>query len=364
VIFKIIYLILFCSPTILVIIDFIKYLIKGSRLSDPITSKILDAIFIFILPLLYLIVDEKVNDCCGETATFSPNHRLTIYVFILLSVFSFFYSKYKKNILSPVLEVILNSMLLIGIVLNIFISKQLNSPLALAVNVPIIILFIFVLIENQKKLVEYLKTNEIGYNNFLEKISWKILESKPIKKIPLLFLACLPIITIITAMLILFGQKPDSIIRVFTDTYKHGFSQLDHLCIDAKCGGHYLCSIAANGHKKVVKPERLGVRNGNIIICNRQLLISNAFEELIEEKLPFFHKYIRTQYNKVGVVVHRYYDIFNIKIISDFIYFLMKPLELFFLLTLYIFDQKPENRIAKQYLKREEREIIDIKMKI
>ena len=46
----------------------------------------------------------------------------------------------------------------------------------------------------------------------------------------------------------------------------------------------------------------------------------------------------------------QYYSIFNNKYISDLIYIGMKPLELLFLLTLYTFDKKPENRIAKQYL--------------
>ena len=34
----------------------------------------------------------------------------------------------------------------------------------------------------------------------------------------------------------------------------------------------------------------------------------------------------------------------------------MKPLELIFLLTLYTFDNKPENRIAKQYLSKVDRQ--------
>ncbi len=32
------------------------------------------------------------------------------------------------------------------------------------------------------------------------------------------------------------------------------------------------------------------------------------------------------------------------------IYYLMKPLEIFFLIILYTLDKKPENRIASQYL--------------
>ena len=54
------------------------------------------------------------------------------------------------------------------------------------------------------------------------------------------------------------------------------------------CGGHYLCSVAAKGHTQIVKPERFGVRNGGRIICNRQLLISNAFEDFDAGNVSIF----------------------------------------------------------------------------
>lgn len=164
---------------------------------------------------------------------------------------------------------------------------------------------------------------------------------------------------VVVILPILFGQKPDSLIRAFTDTYQHGFSQLDHLCENVQCGGHFLCSVGANGHPKIVKPIRYGERNGRKIICTRQLLISNAFEELVQEKCPLVHKMIRHNYNKVGRLIHRYYGIFNNKYISDLVYICMKPLELLFLLILYTFDKKPENRIAKQYLAKSDLEAIN-----
>ena len=108
-----------------------------------------------------------------------------------------------------------------------------------------------------------------------------------------------------------------------------------------------------------MKPIRFGERNGRKIICNRQLLISNAFEDLIKEKFPGTHKHIRNNYNKVGVFVNRFYFIFHIKIIADIVYIMMKPLEWIFLLILYTFDKKPENRIAMQYLKKADRERVD-----
>jgi len=131
------------------------------------------------------------------------------------------------------------------------------------------------------------------------------------------------------------------------------------MCENVNCGGHFLCSVGANGHKSIVKPIRYGERNGGKIVCNRQLLISNAFEDLLKEKFPNLHKMIRQKYNKVGSFIHNYYYIFELKIISDIVYILMKPLECFFLITLYIFDQKPENRINKQYLNKNDRQQID-----
>lgn len=197
---------------------------------------------------------------------------------------------------------------------------------------------------------EYYATMESVPISYWERLAVQVLNANIFLKFPALFLLFIPLLTIVTAVLLIFGQKPDSMIRAFTDTYKHGFSMLGYECENVACGGHYLCSVAANGHKNIVNPVRYGMRNGHRIICNRQLLVSNAFEELVAEKAPKLHHFIRRKYNRVGDFVHAYYHVFNIKWVSDVVYIVMKPLEWFFLLVLYTFDQKPENRIARQYL--------------
>ena len=101
-----------------------------------------------------------------------------------------------------------------------------------------------------------------------------------------------------------------------------------------------------------MKPQRIGYRNGNLIICTRQLLISNAFEDLIETKFPKIHRFIRKNYNHVGSFIHKYYGVFEIKWFSDLIYWMMKPAEWVFLVTLYLFDHEPESRIERQYVKK------------
>ena len=110
--------------------------------------------------------------------------------------------------------------------------------------------------------------------------------------------------------------------------------------------GHYLCTVAAGGHRKVVKPLRYGTRLGETIIVNRQLCVANAFEELIHEKLPRFHKAVRTGYDKYGYPVSKH---ITTPLRADIVYFVIKPLEWIFIFALYLFDKDPEKRISRQY---------------
>ncbi|WP_338792674.1 DUF6688 family protein [Bernardetia sp. MNP-M8] len=343
---------------LLVCIEFLIYLFINKRVFNKNLEKTIDVLVIVGLPFLYFILLEKsTNDCCSESATFSPEHRLTIYALMGISILAGIYSIFKQKILSPVLEVFVNATLLLGFVLNIFVAIQVKE-IAILGNLPISIVFVFQLIKSQNQFLEsnFIQLSEVQkLTNPIEKMAWRILRLEPILKYPILLILALPILVIIVCFLLLFGQKPDSIIRAFTDTYKHSFSQLDYMCDNVNYGGHFLCSVAANGHSDVVKPVRYGERGGNKIICNRQLLVANAFEELLEENFPKLHHLIRRNYNKVGNVVHKYYSIFNNKFVADSVYFLMKPLELIFIIMLYTFDRKPENRIAKQYLNKNDR---------
>lgn len=160
------------------------------------------------------------------------------------------------------------------------------------------------------------------------------------------FILTIPLLLIIIAVLLLFGQQPDSIVKQFTETAEWTLSQKippPRLEYD----GHYLCTVAACGDEKVVKPIRAGKRHGRLIVVNRQLLVANAFEDLIAEKTPRLHKVIRKTYDKIGLPVSKY---INTKARSNIVYFVMKPLEWLFLLVLYAFDTNPENRIHRQYL--------------
>ena len=173
----------------------------------------------------------------------------------------------------------------------------------------------------------------------------KLLEKSTLWPV-LAFLFMIPLLGILIAILVLFGQAPDAVIRAFTQTSDWNLSQRvasQNVMYDE----HYLCTVAAGGHEKVVKPIRLGKRHGHEVIVNRQLCIANAFEQILEERTPRFHKVVRHFYDTCGFPVAK---LIRSRYVADLVYFLMKPLEWFFLIVLYLTDAKPENRIAVQYL--------------
>jgi hypothetical protein len=159
------------------------------------------------------------------------------------------------------------------------------------------------------------------------------------------FLLMWPLLGILVALLLLFGQAPDSAIKAWTETAEWNLSNRvapQNIYYDE----HYLCTVAAGGHKKVVRPLRLGTRHGHEVIVNRQLCIANAFEQILEDYTPRFHRLVRHIYDTYGFPVAK---LIHSKYTADVVYFIMKPLEWIFLLVLYLVDVHPENRIALQY---------------
>lgn len=160
------------------------------------------------------------------------------------------------------------------------------------------------------------------------------------------FIVMLPLLGIFIAILTLFGQQPDAFVRAWTETSDWQLSQKiapQNVYRDE----HYLCTVAAGGHRRVVHPIRMGERRGHRIVVNRQLCIANAFEQLLEERTPRFHRALRNFYDTYGFPIAR---LIHSRFVADIVYFIMKPLEWLFLIVLYCCDVKPENRIAVQYL--------------
>ena len=156
----------------------------------------------------------------------------------------------------------------------------------------------------------------------------------------------IPLLGVVISILVLFGQAPDAAIKAFTETANYTFSTKippQNVFYDE----HYLCTVAAGGHRKIVKPIRMGKRHGHDVVVNRQLMIANAFEQILEEKVPRLHRKIRNFYDKYGFPVAR---LIKTKLAADIVWFVMKPLEWMFLIVIYLTDVNPEDRIARQYL--------------
>jgi hypothetical protein len=134
--------------------------------------------------------------------------------------------------------------------------------------------------------------------------------------------------------------------RVVTRTCSAPFSlEAVELLHQRHC--HYLCTVAARGHARLVCPERYGVRRGARIVVNRQLCVANAFEDLLHTRWPRLAHFLRQTYDYWGLPVSRW---IRSPWAADLLYLAMKPLEWAFYVTLLLLDPEcPEDRIGRMY---------------
>ena len=274
----------------------------------------------------------------------------TVVAILVLGVISYILIRNKKLDLPPLVIVGAMSGILICSVYMIIFIVQIAKNFGIF-GIPYLILFpinyILCSIRAEMEIMKCYKEQ----NRMLKQYDNKILNKcnqilNDIDTWPILsVIFAIPLIAILICILVLFGQRPDEAIRAFLETSDWTLSTKispPSVTYDA----HYLCTVSLRGHKEIVKPTRMGIRRGEKIVVNRQLCIANAFEQLIEEKTPKFHHFIRYIYDKYGYPISKH---INTAWQADITYFIMKPLEWIFLFVLYLFDKNPENRIATQY---------------
>ncbi|KXT74810.1 hypothetical protein STRDD10_00650 [Streptococcus sp. DD10] len=298
--------------------------------------------------IIFLVKDMTFYDW-NETLINSQKHGLiwtgsypTFFTLDFLCLLALIVYSYRDaNSLSPLLNVLCIGGILTGAILLIVFDIQLQvfGCHTLFLLVYSIQLLRIRMREWQEKREEFVYDNQLlQYLHQWLNHSWNW---------PWLgLLLALPTLAVIVMFLMLFGQQPDSIIKAWTNTADWTFSDKippQNLVVDE----HYLCTVAAGGHEKLVKPQRMGGRHGHPVIVNRQLCIANAFEQVLEEKFPRCHYFVRSLYDRYGYPFAQH---IKNKWLMDAIYLIMKPLEWFFLLVLYIVDRQPENRIAMQYI--------------
>ena len=330
---------------------------KKGEIKVEVTTMIIGSLFMFIFLASGLtnITYKDWNESIFYFQIHTPiatEMTLTICIFILVAILGYLVLRFAKiNNLSPLVLVLAMSALYIGVIVAGFLICQvfkISTVNLLLILFPLNVIVIFIKVIKDviiKWNAEYKDNKRVLKDNKLINLCNKILNNA--LNWPWLALVFMvPLLGILIGVLAVFGQAPDSVIKAFTETSEWNLStKLPAQSLESN--GHYLCTVAAGGHKEIVKPIRLGRRGGKYIVVNRQLCIANAFEQIIEEKTPKFHYVVRSFYDKYGYPVAKH---INSKYTADFVYFLMKPLEWIFLIVIYLFDNKPENRIAIQYL--------------
>ncbi len=333
--------------------------------NKPVLEKVSAVITILLGGFMYLILIAGIYSLSGEW--YEPIYEFEYHYFIsgkyafsiiipaFLGLIAYFWLLFtgsgKKP---PLVEASAVALVLILNIINIAVAIQIGKNVE--ESFPVTLLF-YVYHFNivtlsvravTKRLKEHLKNyeereEEIDRHGNISKVY------RPLKVIcryafPVL-IALFVIICIFEIIFLLTSQGLDAPVKAFTDTADWTFSkQIPPPPLEYD--GHYLCTVAAGGHERIVKPQRLGRRRGAIIVVNRQLSIANAFEEMIQERHPEFHRRIRHFYDTHGYPLSR---LITTRTRADIVYFLMKPLEWIFLIYLYLTDPRPEVRINRQY---------------
>ena len=273
----------------------------------------------------------------------APDSYLTILTIVLVALLGYLMIRFiPVEKLSPLLSALGIAALYLGIGICVLWCIQTGEDFFL-ILFPLNIILIFI-----KTICIFVNKKSLSLQNGTTTTKFKKLSVLLDKatKLPLAALIfVVPLLGVIIIVLMLFGQEPDSILKAWTETADWTMSQKippQNIPADS----HYLCTVAAGGHRRVVKPIRTGIRHGHRVVVNRQLCVANAFEQVLEEKLPKLHKVVRRIYDNTGYPISKH---IRSKYTADVIYYLMKPLEWIFLIVLYTVDVKPENRIALQY---------------
>ena len=281
---------------------------------------------------------ESPGDMSSLHEPFSREHMLTLLVLFAVGVVSYAFLKRKKETAAPLAKVLAMAGAYIGIGVNVLILIQLLGVLShnqlfmnmvpfdvlLMMLVPLnyIILTVVELVSVVRLQNRQLKeerqeweeeerpersASDSGgpYKSRLLNDCSRILEKSDQWAFYALLLT-LPLLCVITVILLLFGQRPDSAIRVFTETSDWTLSteiSPPEVMVDA----HYLCTVALRGHRGLVRPVRMGLRLSLIHISSPFCLLDEIEAALDDSNVGRFAKYLHKLTNNTQfiIITHR-----------------------------------------------------------
>lgn len=340
---------LFIRPSIRFVKSNVRHIKKGESL--PIMP--VEILGIIVFPILGHISLFAFND---EAELLDPKYIDTVWWVSILSALAYFASRLYKHVLPPLVLMLLPSLLVLGSVLALvqFVHFVPVALVAAAIFVFLIfVLPIFSLLQisilmsvEVYALVQESKIQLLKINGKSPAVEW-LINVYYGKNFWIYQLITFPLfISIVQFVLVLFSQKPDDIVQAFIESSDGVFS--DGSCDECNRNNQeYICTIAGFGSAALVKPIHMGRRAGVDIRVNRQLKVCNAFEELMEERTPRMHRFLRKKYDDLQIPIHKWK---NVKWAANGLFLFIKPMEWSFLVLLYLLEKNPEVRIGRQYL--------------
>jgi hypothetical protein len=296
------------------------------------------------------VIDIK-NAAFSYYSPIASKHSFTISVFAALSLTSLLTLWVRGKQLPPLLFLFLNSCLLIGVALSVLFMLQVSfnsesNDTMLFFLMPTMFIVVSAVVIFRLIISDGKEATSRTYKHPAMQLLNKWMTNIYLWPVWTLVLTA-PAFLLIVLILTVFGQDSHAVTKAFTETSTWYMSQKEHPPYLNPPEGHYLCTVAAYGSPEIVKPIRMGRRHGYPIVVNRQLQVANAFEQVIQESLPRFHRLIRRFYDRYGYPLSQKIETL---FASNLVYLLMKPLEYLFILFLYTTCVDPEARIARQYL--------------
>lgn len=139
-------------PTLLVILEFFYFIKQDRRLLR--WGAVALEVMILVVPFVLLRVYEVILGMKLGEALFNPAYGWCIYTLIVLCQLAYFYCSIRKKMATPLWEVVINCLLVLGILLNILIAVELAAwPGILTICLPAILLFILMLVNNHRLLI-------------------------------------------------------------------------------------------------------------------------------------------------------------------------------------------------------------------
>ena len=300
-----------------------------------------EVLILVVLVVWGIGVNQILDKECFEHNTFrlfASEYLPGLVAVHCATVVAYVVARRRPEALHPPAEVLVHALLLVGIVLQVVVAVQFGSmlfwgillPLAMPALAPLMTIPLFgaVLLQRlRRRGAERPLPPWVAPIAGYREPSAVPPDQPPTRPLqvhwPLFFraLAASPVLlgVYVVGMRLFFGEW-SAAARVFTQTCGHTLSQLPIL----PSSDHYLCTVAARGHTSLVRPERLGVRRGHVILVNRQLAVANAFEDLLHVRWPRLGRTARRTYDRVGLPVSRW---IRGRWMADAVYLAMKPAE-------------------------------------